>query len=131
VGQHGSALGSILLGLDGFEVTADPTRLEGVAALGLDETSFLKATRRAPTRYVTGLVDLEGGRLLDVVADRTGAAVDRWLGARPAAWRLPVEPATAGSSVATAATVTTKANAWIDAMRTWCTMRIFPNGPLW
>ena len=64
----------------------DPTRLDGVATLGLDETSFLKATRRAPTRYVTGLVDLERGRLLDVVADRTRAAVDGWLGARPRGW---------------------------------------------
>ena len=59
----------------------DPTRLDGVAKLGLDETAFLKATPTAPTRYVTGLVDLERGRLLDVVADRTRAAVDRWLGA--------------------------------------------------
>jgi hypothetical protein len=46
-----------------------------VATLGLDETSFLKATRLAPTRWVTGLVDLEQGRLLEVVADRTRAAV--------------------------------------------------------
>jgi transposase len=53
----------------------DPTRLNGVAALGLDETSFLQATWAAPTRYVTGLVDLERGRLLDLVADRTRAAV--------------------------------------------------------
>jgi hypothetical protein len=46
-----------------------------VAALGLDETSFLKATRVVPTRWVTGLVDLERGRLLDVVTDRsTGVA---------------------------------------------------------
>jgi transposase len=59
-------------------------------ALGLDETGFLKATRRAPTRYVTGLVDLEGGRLLDVVADRTRAAVDGWLGARPHGWLAQV-----------------------------------------
>jgi transposase len=35
---------------------------------------------------VTGLVDLEGGRLLDVVADRTRAAVDRWLHARTRDW---------------------------------------------
>jgi transposase len=63
-----------------------PTRLDGVAALGLDETNFLKATRLAPTRWVTGLVDLEGGRLLDVVADRTRAAVDAWLAARPHDW---------------------------------------------
>jgi transposase len=70
----------------GVQLVEDPTRLEGVAALGLDETSFLKATRTSPTRYVTGLVDLERGRLLDVVADRTRAAVDGWLGARPRAW---------------------------------------------
>jgi transposase len=70
----------------GAPLVEDPDRLEGVAALGLDETSFLKATRRAPTRYVTGLVDLEGGRLLDVVADRTRAAVGSWLGAQPQGW---------------------------------------------
>jgi transposase len=70
----------------GSPLVEDPTRLDGVAALGLDETSFLKATRMAPTRYVTGLVDLEQGRLLDVVADRTRAAVAGWLGARPHGW---------------------------------------------
>jgi len=39
---------------------------------------------------VTGLVDLEGGRLLDVVADRTRAAVAGWLGARPRSWLAQV-----------------------------------------
>jgi transposase len=70
----------------GTPLVDDAARLEGVAALGLDETSFLKATRVAPTRYVTGLVDLERGRLLDVVADRTRAAVAGWLGARTRDW---------------------------------------------
>jgi transposase len=74
----------------GCPLVEDPTRLEDVTALGLDETSFLKATRVAPTRYVTGLVDLEGGRLLDVVADRTRAAVDRWLDARSRNWLAQV-----------------------------------------
>jgi transposase len=64
----------------------DPARLDGVAALGLDETGFLKATRLAPTQWVTGLVDLEQGRLLDVVADRTRAAVGGWLHARTPDW---------------------------------------------
>jgi transposase len=68
----------------------DAARLEGVVALGLDETTFLKATQVAPTRYVTGLVDLEDGRLLDVVADRTRAAVDDWLGTRPVDWLAQV-----------------------------------------
>jgi Transposase len=40
----------------------------------------------APTRYVTGLVDLERGRLLDLVAGRSRAAVDRWLGAQRRDW---------------------------------------------
>jgi transposase len=70
----------------GQPLVEDPGRLDGVGRLGLDETSFLKATRLAPTRYVTGLVDLEQGRLLDVVADRTRAAVGRWLGARTHDW---------------------------------------------
>ena len=74
----------------GRPLVDDPTRLDGVATLGLDETSFLKATRLAPTRWVTGLVDLEGGRLLDVVADRTRAAVGAWLHARPRDWLAQV-----------------------------------------
>jgi transposase len=78
----------------GRPLVEDPGRLDGVAALGLDETSFLKATRRTPTRYVTGLVDLEGGRLLDVVADRTRAAVAGWLGARLRDWLAAVATVT-------------------------------------
>jgi transposase len=74
----------------GCPLVEDPARLQRVAALGLDETSFLKATRVAPTRWVTGLVDLEGGRLLDLVADRTRAAVDAWLQARPRDWLAQV-----------------------------------------
>jgi transposase len=74
----------------GTSLVDDPRRLDGVATLGLDETTFLKATRLAPTRWVTGLVDLEQGRLLDVVADRTRAAVGGWLGARPRGWLTQV-----------------------------------------
>jgi transposase len=74
----------------GRPLVEDPRRLDGVAALGLDETNFLKATRVAPTRWVTGLVDLEDGRLLDVVADRTRAAVDAWLHTRPRNWLAQV-----------------------------------------
>jgi len=70
----------------GTQLVDDPARLDGVATLGLDETGFLKATRLAPTQWVTGLVDLEQGRLLDVVADRTRAAVGGWLHARTHDW---------------------------------------------
>jgi transposase len=70
----------------GGVLVEDPTRLDGVAALGLDETSFLKATRLAPTRYVTG----PGGPGARPAAGCGGrpqqAAVDGWLGARPRGW---------------------------------------------
>jgi transposase len=74
----------------GIPLVDDPMRLDGVATLGLDETSFLRATPTAPTRWVTGLVDLDRGRLLDLVADRTRQAVDGWLGARPHGWLAQV-----------------------------------------
>ena len=74
----------------GAPLVDDPTRLQGVAALGLDETSFLRATPTAPTRWVTSLVDLERGCLLDLVADRTRQAVDDWLAARPRGWLAQV-----------------------------------------
>jgi hypothetical protein len=35
----------------GTPLVDDPRRLDGVAALGRDETSFLKASRRAPTPH--------------------------------------------------------------------------------
>jgi transposase len=74
----------------GSPLVDDAARLEGVATLGVDETSFLRATPTTPTQWITGLVDLERGRLLDVVADRTRAAVDGWLGARPRHWLAQV-----------------------------------------
>jgi transposase len=74
----------------GIPLVDDPMRLDGVATLGLDETSFLRATPTAPTRWVTGLVDLDRGRLLDLLADRTRQAVDGWLGARPHGWLAQV-----------------------------------------
>ncbi|MBW3534251.1 MAG: transposase [Gemmatimonadetes bacterium] len=101
----------LLLGNSGFEVAAvagdlgvgwhtvmravrdvgqplvdDPGRLEGVTALGMDETAFLRANRHRHTTYVSGLVDTATGRLLDVVADRTAKAVMRWLSRRERRW---------------------------------------------
>jgi transposase len=70
----------------GEELVEDPNRLADVDALGVDETSFLRATRERHTRYVSGLVDITSGRLLDVVEDRTARAVADWLAERPPRW---------------------------------------------
>ena len=70
----------------GTPLVEDPARLAGVRQLGLDETSFLAACPSHPTTYVTGMVDLERRRLLDVVEGNRGADVARWLAERDGEW---------------------------------------------
>jgi hypothetical protein len=54
-----------------------------VRALGVDETSFLRATRTHPTLYATGLVDLDERILIDLVAGNSAADLRRWLDGQP------------------------------------------------
>jgi hypothetical protein len=56
----------------------------------LDETSFLAATATHPTLLVTGVLDLDTGRLIDVLPARSANAVTTWLAAKPARWRAGV-----------------------------------------
>jgi transposase len=70
----------------GEALVEDPARLAGVAALGMDETAWLRANRHHHTLYVSGLVDTATGRLLDVVPDRTARAVAQWLARRGREW---------------------------------------------
>ena len=62
------------------------SRLRLPAAIGVDETSFLAATATHPTLLVTGFVDLDRHRLIDVVPGRSAAAVSDWLGSKPEPW---------------------------------------------
>ena len=80
----------------GTPLLDDPDRLAGVSALGVDETSFLRATGTHPTWYVTGVADLTPGRcarLLDVVPGRSSAALGGWLAARDESWRNAIATA--------------------------------------
>ena len=71
----------------GQPLVDNPDRTTGVAALGVDESAFQRACATRHTTYVTGMVDLDGGRLLDVVRGRTGTAVKSWLAQRTPQWR--------------------------------------------
>jgi transposase len=62
-------------------------RLGAPVAIGLDETSFLAATAQHPTLLVTGIVDLDAGRLIDVLPARSSSAVTGWLTVKPTPWR--------------------------------------------
>jgi transposase len=71
----------------GTPLVDDPDRLAGVEALGVDETAFLTANGRRHTQFVTGMVDVTGSRLLDVVQGRSGTVLSQWIGAQPQPWR--------------------------------------------
>jgi transposase len=71
----------------GTPLVDDPARTAGVRALGVDETTFLHARPGRRTVQVTGFVDLEAARLLDVVLGRSGAVAGAWLAAQNQAWR--------------------------------------------
>ena len=69
----------------GQPLVEDPTRLNGVTALGVDEHVWSHAGPRRATRFATGIVDISPGRrprLLDVVPGRTGTVYEDWLLAR-------------------------------------------------
>jgi hypothetical protein len=55
------------------------------------ETTFLHASPKRRTKFVTGLVDLSGSRLLDIVEGHAGRAVSDWLQVRDEAWLSTVQ----------------------------------------
>jgi transposase len=78
---------------------ADPERLVGVSALGVDEHVW-RPSRHGPDRAVTAMVDLTRdqhgcvrARLLDVVPGRSGTGYASWLAAQPEQFTAGVEHA--------------------------------------
>ena len=74
----------------------DPARLEDTAAVGVDETAYLRANATRSTTFATGIADLSPGRparLLDVVEGRSGSVLGAWLGDRDSAWRAGITTA--------------------------------------
>ena len=69
------------------------SRLRRPTAIGLDETSFLAANPAHPTLLVSGFVDLDRHRLIDVVPGRSAEAVSTWLAAKPPRWLAGIRTA--------------------------------------
>ena len=70
----------------GTPLVDDPARIGRVRQLGVDETSFLKASRRHPTIYATGLVDLERHVLIDMVNGNAAKDLRGWTEHADARW---------------------------------------------
>jgi transposase len=70
----------------GTPLVDDPTRVGTVRALGIDETSFLAANPDHSTIYATGLVDLRGKRMIDLVEGNSAADLREWCANQDPAW---------------------------------------------
>jgi len=76
------------------EAIEDPDRIKDVVALGVDETSFLSATKDHSRIFSTGMVDVRRGILCDVIEGRSARILSDWLQARPESWLEGVEVVT-------------------------------------
>jgi transposase len=77
----------------GTPLVDDPARLDGVAALGVDEHAWQRANAVRHTQYATGVVGYRTSgpaRLLEVVPGRSGGVYADWLAERPVAWRQQI-----------------------------------------
>ena len=70
----------------GTPLVDDPTRIGRVRQLGVDETSFLRANRHHHTIYATGLVDLEGHRMIDMIQGNAAVDLREWTANADPAW---------------------------------------------
>jgi len=70
----------------GEPLVDDPDRVGAVGALGVDETTWLSATKDHPTLFATGLVDLKRRVVIDVVEGNSASDLGRWLDRQPTDW---------------------------------------------
>ncbi len=77
----------------GDVLIAGDDRLDHVNALGVDEHTFQHANARRRTQMATTFVDLDRGRLLDVVPGRSGEVVRDWVRSQPIWWADQIEVA--------------------------------------
>jgi transposase len=75
----------------GTPLVDDPDRIGRVRQLGVDETSFLKATRDHPIVYATGLVDLQRHVMIDLVQGNSAKDLRRWTAGADPAWLAGIE----------------------------------------
>jgi len=75
----------------GTPLVEDPERVGWVRALGIDETSFLSATREHHTIYATGLVDLDEPKVIDMVEGNGAADLRRWFEVQDPLWLETIE----------------------------------------
>jgi transposase len=70
----------------GRPLVDDPGRVRRVRALGVDEHSFLAATREHHTIFATALVDLDRRQVIDLFEGKSAARLRKWCSRRRKSW---------------------------------------------
>lgn len=66
---------------------ADRRRLNKTAAIGLDETSFIRFGLGSHTEYATTVADVQNHQLIDILPSREYKEVAKWIHKQPEAWK--------------------------------------------
>lgn len=74
----------------GTALIEHPERFGTVTALGLDETGFVRLAPYYRTSFITSIVDVGQGQLLDIVEGRGGQGSKEWLKNRDLAWKAAI-----------------------------------------
>ena len=75
----------------GSERVDDAGRVGPVAMVGFDETVMSPASRRRRRRFVTAVVDVSSGQILDVCEGHDAQHLRAWMAAMPAEWLAQIE----------------------------------------
>ncbi len=75
----------------GAALVENPARVGATVMVGFDETVMQPAHRRRRRRFVTAVVDVDTGQMIDVFEGRDAVHLRRWLADMPAGWRAMVQ----------------------------------------
>ena len=92
----------------GSALIEHPERFGTVTALGLDETGFVRLAPYYRTSFITSIVDVGIGQLLDIVEGRGGQGSKEWLKNRDPGWKASITHGTLDLSSAYKAVFTTE-----------------------
>src|SRR3954454_8351814 len=70
---------------------ADPARVGPVSMVGFDETVMQPAHRHRRRRFVTAVVDVSTGQILDVFEGRDARQLRAWMAAMPPEWLAQID----------------------------------------
>ena len=69
----------------------DPDRVGPTAMVGFDETVMQPSSRRRRRRFITAVVDVDNGQILDVFEGHDAQHLRAWMTAMPAEWLALIE----------------------------------------